>query len=78
MAGSTGVDGAPNASLSDYAVQFDGADEFLTVNHSMPDKFTVAFWLKAPPAAVPDMLLLDQGANEDGGFAVWLSAGRCN
>ncbi|MCX6047063.1 MAG: Ig-like domain-containing protein, partial [Chloroflexi bacterium] len=71
-----GLGGAPNASLSDYAVQFDGVDDFLTVNRSVPDSFTVAFWLKAPPAAVADMLLLDQGANGAGGFAVWLSQGR--
>ena len=71
-----GVDGAPNAPLSDYAVQFDGGDDFLTLNRAMPDSFTVAFWLKAPPAAAPDMILVDQGANQSGGFTLWLSNGR--
>ena len=71
-----GVGGAPNAPLSDYAVQFDGTDDFLTVNRSVPDDFTITFWFKAPNLNVPEMLLIDQGANVAGGFALALNAGR--
>ncbi|HMN28416.1 MAG TPA: hypothetical protein PKE45_09705, partial [Caldilineaceae bacterium] len=43
-----GFTGAPNASASDYAVQFDGVDDGLTLTRTIQDDFTVAFWLKAP------------------------------
>jgi hypothetical protein len=71
-----GVLGAPNAPLSDYGVRFDGTDDFITVNRALPENFSVAYWVKSAPDANPNTIVIDQGANEAGGWTLWLGAGQ--
>jgi hypothetical protein len=69
-----GVSGAPNASLSDYALQFDGVDDGLTLNRPVQDNFTIAFWLKAPTGSGAQMLV-DGGSAAANGFQIFLNNG---
>ena len=66
--------GAPNAPLSDYAVQFDGVDDGLTLNRTLQDDFTFAFWLKAPTVNTQQMLV-DGGSPQANGFQIFLNNG---
>ena len=61
---------------SDFALQFDGVDDLLSLNHTVQNDFTVAFWVKSPAHTKPDALIIDQGANQPNGFTIGLSAGR--
>jgi hypothetical protein len=69
-----GFAGAPNAPISDYAVQFDGVDDSLTLNRTVQDDFSVAFWLKAPTANGQRMLV-DGGDFNTTGFHILLNNG---
>ncbi len=70
-----GVSGAPNAPLSDYALQFDGVDDGLTMlNRPVQDNFTIAFWLKAPTGSGAQMLV-DGGSAAANGFQIFLNNG---
>ncbi|MFN8440638.1 MAG: LamG-like jellyroll fold domain-containing protein [Caldilineaceae bacterium] len=54
-----GASGAPNAPLSDYAAQFNGAGDRMTFSsNEVADIFTVALWVKAAPNANPDAYLI--------------------
>ncbi|MFZ4662787.1 MAG: LamG-like jellyroll fold domain-containing protein, partial [Caldilineaceae bacterium] len=71
-----GVSGAPNAPLSDYAVQFDGVDDGLEFTRPVQDNFTIAFWLKAPTMDFGiASLLVDGGDPAANGFNIWLISG---
>jgi hypothetical protein len=70
-----GFSGAPNAPLSDYAVKFDGADDFVTINRAMTGSFSVAYWIKANNNAVNNAIVVDQGANVANGWTLYLSNG---
>jgi hypothetical protein len=69
-----GLAGAPNDPTSDYSVQFDGVDDFLTLNRTVQDDFTIAFWLKAPQADIRQTLV-ESGDFNTNGFRLSLSNG---
>ena len=69
-----GIRGAPNAPLSDYAVHFDGVDDGLTINRTIQDDFSVAFWLKAPHRD-GQQILVDGGDISTTGFRIFLNNG---
>jgi hypothetical protein len=69
-----GAVGAPNAPLSDYALQFDGVDDSLTLGRTVADDFSIAFWLKAPTANTQQMLV-DGGDPAANGFQLLLNNG---
>jgi hypothetical protein len=70
-----GFAGAPNAPLSDYAVKFDGADDFVTINRAMTGSFSVVYWIKANNNAINDAIVIDQGANIANGWTLYMSNG---
>jgi hypothetical protein len=72
-----GAVGAPNAPLSDYAVQFDGADDGLTINRVWPEDFTIAFWVKVTTPR-PLQWLVDgrRELSSINGFDILLDAGK--
>lgn len=70
----TGLAGAPNAPLSDYAAQFDGVDNGLTIARTIQDNFSVAFWIKAPPST-GQRTIVDGGNIASNGFAIRLNSG---
>jgi len=55
-----GLTGAPNAPLSDYAVQFDGVDDRLVTGNNVGAQFTTALWIKATAGANNDSYLVTQ------------------
>lgn len=57
------VGGGPLGAASDYAVQFDGIDDQLTMGNPLSDEFSIAFWYKA---------------NTGGGTAFYLESGQPN
>ena len=69
-----GFAGAPNAPLSDYAVQFDGVDDQLTLTRTITDDFSVAFWIKAPTIGGQQMIV-DGGWPAANGFMIGLNNG---
>ncbi|MEZ4862420.1 MAG: LamG-like jellyroll fold domain-containing protein [Caldilineaceae bacterium] len=69
-----GFSGAPNAPLSDYAVHFDGVDDVLTLNRTVQDNFTIAFWLNTATANSTQMLV-DGGTATATGFQIFLNNG---
>ncbi len=69
-----GLAAAPNDPTSDYSVQFDGVDDFLTLNRTVQDDFTIAFWLKAPQADIRQTLV-ESGDFNTNGFRLSLSNG---
>ncbi|MBX3010129.1 MAG: hypothetical protein KF832_01435 [Caldilineaceae bacterium] len=69
-----GFAGAPNAPLSDYAVQFDGVDDGLTLNRTIQDDFSVAFWIKAPTRN-GQQAIVDGGNIAANGFRIYLNNG---
>ncbi|MCB9126113.1 MAG: cadherin-like domain-containing protein, partial [Caldilineaceae bacterium] len=69
-----GFSGAPNAPLSDYAARFDGIDDGLTINRTIQDDFSVAFWIKAPPST-GQRTIVDGGNIAANGFAIRLNSG---
>lgn len=69
-----GFAGAPGASLSDYAVRFDGIDDGLTLTRTIQDDFSVAFWIKAPPST-GQRTIVDGGNIAGNGFAIRLNSG---
>ena len=69
-----GLAGAPNAPLSDYAAQFDGVDDGLTIARTIQDNFSVAFWIKAPPST-GQRTIVDGGNIASNGFAIRLNSG---
>jgi hypothetical protein len=72
-----GFAGAPAAPLSDYAVQFDGVDDSLTLTRTVQDNFSVAFWIKMP--AYDDQHLIqtvvDGGDFNTKGFVIRINRG---
>ena len=69
-----GFAGAPNAPLSDYAVQFDGVDDQLTLTRTITDDFSVTFWIKAPTIGGQQMIV-DGGWPAANGFMIGLNNG---
>lgn len=70
----SGFFGAPNALRSDYAVQFDGVDDQLTLSRTITDDFSVAFWINAPNRNGQQMLV-DGGNFNTTGFQIYLNNG---
>jgi hypothetical protein len=69
-----GLAGAPNDPTSDYSVQFDGANDFLTLNRTVQDDFTIAFWFKAPQTS-GQQTLVESGDFNTNGFRLSLTNG---
>jgi hypothetical protein len=69
-----GFAGAPGAPLSDYAAQFDGVDDGLTLTRTIQDDFSVAFWIKTPPGT-GQKTIVDGGSIASNGFAIRLNSG---
>lgn len=69
-----GLTGAPNAPLSDYAAQFDGIDDGLTLTRTIQDDFSVAFWIKTQPGS-GQKTIVDGGNIASNGFAIRLNSG---
>ncbi len=70
-----GFSGAPNASASDYALQFDGVDDVISATTGILDSFTVAFWVKVPSGANPNGALFSHGNYLFRGWGVYLNNG---
>ena len=64
-----GFAGAPDAPRSDYAVQFDGIDDGLTITRTVQDDFSVAFWIKTTPPG-GERALVDGGNFNTDGFRI--------
>lgn len=70
-----GVPGAPNAPLSDYALQFDGVDDTLIISRPVQDDFSIAFWFKALDAEPSGGALVSTGGSTPD-FEIMLESGR--
>lgn len=73
----SGYTGAPNAPQSDRAVQFDGVDDQLTLNRTITDDFSVAFWINAPTRN-GIQTIVDGGDFNTNGFVIRLNNGGVN
>jgi Ca2+-binding RTX toxin-like protein len=62
----------PAPRYSDYAVEFDGADDYLTVPYQLPESFSIGFWLKTTQQSA---YLLD-GRGPNGGPLILLANGK--
>jgi len=69
----TGTAGAPNAPLSDYALQFDGVDDFISQPREVQADFSIALWIKTTQL---NGRLVDAGRTNALGFALTLFDGR--
>ena len=72
-----GFAGAPAAPLSDYAVQFDGIDDSLTLTRTIQDDFSVAFWIKMPAYDDQHLIqtIVDGGDFNTNGFVIRINRG---